>query len=107
MTTLMTDSSNADAYTGPRCQGCGGPCWSWKGSVWQYTCSGCITEYLDAAEARWAAKAAKDRERLLAKEFRGSDKTNVTNTDQRRAGAPALCTGTRPTLIATDNRRDT
>ncbi|OBF42822.1 hypothetical protein A5719_10285 [Mycolicibacterium peregrinum] len=76
MTTLMTGTASADTYTGPRCQGCGGPCLSWKGSKWGYTCTACLTAHLDATLARLDAKTARRRERLLA----NMSETNVTNT---------------------------
>ncbi|SIJ61820.1 Uncharacterised protein [Mycobacteroides abscessus subsp. bolletii] len=72
----MTELITPEVYTGPGCQGCGGPCWSWKGSVWGYTCRACISSHLAATEAKLDAKAARQRERLLRREF----KTTVTNT---------------------------
>lgn len=98
----MTTVISAASYTGLRCQSCGGPCLTWKGSVWGYTCRGCISAHLAAVEAKLDAKAARQRERLLSKVFQ----TNMTNTDQRRAVVPADTFRPRPALIATDNRRD-
>lgn len=94
---------SAATYTGPRCQRCGGPCLTWKGSVWGYTCRTCISSHLAAVEAKLDAKAARQRERLLDK----LSQTNVTNTDQRRAVVPVDMFRPRPALIATDNPRST
>jgi hypothetical protein len=56
--TTMTEAdvmTGTDGYGGPRCQSCGGPCWQWKGSVWGFTCSACLSAYLDAGERAWQA----------------------------------------------------
>lgn len=46
------------------CQSCQGPCLQWKGSVWGYTCAGCIRGHLEVSAARADAKQRKHRERL-------------------------------------------
>lgn len=70
----MTAEREADTvtatYDGPRCQSCGGPCWHWKGSVWEYTCTDCIDRYLDEGAARWAVREAKEAEKQARKNAR-------------------------------------
>ncbi len=47
------------------CQSCGGPCATFKGSVWQWTCQACIRLAMDARAARADAADRKARERLV------------------------------------------
>lgn len=67
------------------CQSCGGDCLSWKGSVWGYTCAGCIRHHLEASAARADAKHQKNRERLVS-----SMKTySLGRTTPKGGGAPS------------------
>ncbi len=52
--------------TGPvsTCQSCGGPCLTYKGSEWQWTCGGCIRSHQEAQIARVDARQRQHRERL-------------------------------------------
>lgn len=70
MNATLAPRTEPDTYAGPLCLSCGGPCWRWKGSVWQYTCTACIEQYLDESAARGAARDRRDRERELRKMFR-------------------------------------
>lgn len=87
--TATLPSTEPDVYDGPICQACGGPCWSWKGSVWQYTCTACLDRYLDAAAARAEAKQRKARERLLRRMFHDNDLSPVDG--RRRGGGGPRC----------------
>lgn len=98
MTAVMTehhaeaDYDAPDTYSGPVCRSCGGPCWFWKGSVWEYTCTGCLNRYLDEAAARGAERDRKERERLARKAFRNDVRASVTANGQRQeGGGSALC----------------
>ncbi|MDP7727627.1 hypothetical protein QXM59_05400 [Mycobacterium sp. TY813] len=89
----MAETDAPDTYAGPRCQGCGGPCWLWKGDVWQYTCTACLDRYLDDGAARWAARERREQEKHRAKIARNMlrDNDNPTtsltaNTDRRQEG---------------------
>lgn len=100
--TMMSETETDYAETddaGPRCQGCGGPCWLWKGDVWQYTCTACIDTYLDEGAARWAARQRREQEKAREKAARNLLRDNVTpttsrtaNTDRRQEGGGSeLC----------------
>lgn len=97
MSVMTETDAKTDAYAGPRCQGCGGPCWLWKGDVWQYTCTACIDAYLDEGAARWAARERREQEKQRAKIARNllrdnADPTSVTATDRRQEAVPrAMC----------------
>ena len=84
---MTTAATVIETYAGPRCQSCGGPCWQWKGSIWHYTCSGCLTRHLDASAARAAERDRRERARLVRKIFRHETSTSVTSEDRRRDGA--------------------
>ncbi len=71
----MTDQTT---YRGPRCRSCNGPCWLYKGDVWEFTCSACIDHYLEAAAARADARDRKARERLLSKRLHNNDSPAVS-----------------------------
>jgi len=72
------DYAAPEAYAGPRCGGCGGPCWQYKGGVWGYTCTACIERHLDAAAAKAAARDRKARERSLVKLLANNDFSPVS-----------------------------
>lgn len=93
-----TVPSERDSYTGPRCQSCGGPCARWKGSVWQYTCTGCIERYLDDSERAWQARSANVRDKITRNLLHGNDYPNFRVVDGSAAGrgGSALCTAPRP-----------
>lgn len=84
--TRSDTTSRADPapYDGPRCRACGGPCVSWKGSTWGYTCQACITQHLEAAATRADERDRRSRERLLARA--GFD---AHNDDSPRVGERA------------------
>jgi hypothetical protein len=65
-------------YRGPRCWSCNGPCWLYKGDVWEFTCSACIDRHLEAAAVRADARDRKARERLLSKRFNHNDSPRVS-----------------------------
>lgn len=67
---VATPGTRPDTHAAPCCQSCGGPCWQWRGSVWEFTCSACLASYLDAAAARADARQLRERERLMRKLFR-------------------------------------
>lgn len=83
--TATLDSTEPEAYDGPRCWECGGPCAFYKGSVHGWHCTGCIDRYLDAAAARGEAKQRKARERLLHRCF-----TTMTQLRSLRVGVGAV-----------------
>ncbi|BBX15224.1 hypothetical protein CRI77_22425 [Mycolicibacterium duvalii] len=83
--TTLTTEAEAAAYTGPACQSCGGPCWQWRGSVWEYTCTLCIDRYLDEAAARWATRMTKQRDKL-ARQLLHRDESEPLLTNGRRSG---------------------
>lgn len=60
-------SAEAEAYDGPRCRSCGGPCIRWKGDVWGYTCTACINAHLAEAAARADEHERVDRQRMARK----------------------------------------
>lgn len=47
------------------CLSCGGPCATYKGSVWGWTCQTCIRLAMDARAARAEAKDQQNRDRLV------------------------------------------
>ena len=98
-----TARCDAADYAGPRCQVRNGPCMSWKGSVHGYTCSKCLTAYIEASAARAAAKEQREAEKLARKQSPElhTDKP-VTDLpplrEARRAGA--LLRSTAPASVA-------
>lgn len=122
--TVMTEHhpeatyAEADTYAGPRCQGCGGPCWFWKGSVWEYTCTACIDRYLDEGLARWEARERRERERAarraLDRATPGSaaaarnmlhyndNRTSVTADRRQEGGGSELCAAPPPGVDHTE-----
>lgn len=102
--TVMTahhSATDASAYTGPICQGCGGPCWFWKGSVWEYTCSACLDRYLDESLARWAARERREQEKQRAKIARmmlrdNDNRTSVAADRRQEGGGSELCAAPPP-----------
>ncbi|MCQ4360626.1 hypothetical protein KQR54_05605 [Mycobacterium gordonae] len=95
MSTATIAPDRPDSYAGPRCQTCGGPCWLWKGSVHGYTCTACLTDYLDASAARGAERDRADRAQTLRRVF-GHDTPTHSEDRRRDGGGPALCTAPRP-----------
>jgi hypothetical protein len=87
-----TDPDAPDTYDGPRCQSCGGPCWQYKGSVWEYTCTDCIDAYLDEAAARWIVRQAKERAKNERKLLRSNDIESPVSANGRRrdGGGPVV-----------------
>lgn len=85
----MTAEREADTvtatYDGPRCQSCGGPCWHYKGSVWEYTCTDCIDRYLDESAARWVVRQAKERAKNERKLLRNNDSEPPVSANGRRS----------------------
>jgi hypothetical protein len=111
--TVMTEHhpeavhADADNYAGPRCQGCGGPCWFWKGSVWDYTCTACIDRYLDEGLARWEARERREQEKQRAKTTRNLMRTNdhrtsVTADRRQEGGGSELCAAPPPGVDQTE-----
>jgi hypothetical protein len=50
VTTMTADAAtSAEAYDGPLCWRCGGPCGTYKGSIHGWTCTACLDRYLDEA----------------------------------------------------------
>ncbi|MDV3135422.1 hypothetical protein [Mycobacterium sp. 29Ha] len=84
MTAVSTDAP--DTYTGPVCQSCGGPCWRWKGSVWEYTCADCIGRHLDAAADRAAARDQRERQKNARKLLQRNETEPSVTIDRRRDG---------------------
>lgn len=82
----------------PRCGSCGGPTWMWRGSVWQYTCTGCLGRHLAAAAARADAKQQRDRERVARKLLRVIGSEPIATADRHRGGGPADTFRTAPVL---------
>lgn len=80
----------AEVYDGPLCQACGGPCFSWKGSKWGYTCAGCLNDYLQTCAARADAKDRRARERLVHKTFYNDDSSRRVSGQRRDGGAPSF-----------------
>ncbi|OBK97747.1 hypothetical protein A5645_05595 [Mycobacterium asiaticum] len=97
MSTATIANARPDNYAGPRCESCGGPCWRWKGSVHGYTCTTCLTAYLDAGAARAAERDQRERAQTLRRLFGNDTPTPVTAEGRRRdGGGLALCTAPRP-----------
>ena len=67
-----------NAYRGPRCRSCNGPCWFYKGDVWGFTCTACIDRHLEATAAQADACDRKDREKLLSKRLHNNDSPRVS-----------------------------
>ncbi len=65
--------ASGDAYDGPMCWRCGGPCWQWKGTVHGWTCGACIDRYLDESAAKGAERDRRDREKLARKRLDAPD----------------------------------
>ncbi|WKG01384.1 hypothetical protein [Mycolicibacterium sp. HK-90] len=82
--------TTAEGYTGPRCEVCDGPCFSWKGSKWGYTCAGCLNDYLHTSAARADAKDRRARERLVYKTFHNNDSSGRVSGQRRNGGAPSF-----------------
>lgn len=53
-----------------RCRSCRGPCLTNKGSVWGWTCSGCLDQYIADSIKRADARAATELERRARKAAR-------------------------------------
>lgn len=79
------------------CWECQGPCAFYKGDVHGWRCRACIDRYLDEAQARWAAKSGKAREKVL-RNLRNLTQAHNSNTD----GGTAMSPGS----AADDRRRD-
>ncbi len=75
----MTDNG-----TGPICRSCGGQCWQWRGSVWEYTCTECIDRYLDQSAARCAVRMAKERDKIARKLLHRNDLEPLLTANGRR-----------------------
>lgn len=56
MTAAVYDQTDTDT----RCRFCEGPCLTFKGSVWEWTCQGCIAAYLDDQIARLDGRCGGD-----------------------------------------------
>lgn len=83
------DAVAVAAYTGPRCQWCDGPCWQWKGSVWQYTCRACIDRYLDEAAAKADAYDERNRQQRIARSRNTMTSYQGGSADVSRVSAAA------------------
>ncbi len=98
--TAMSNTAPTEpaTYAGPVCQSCGGPCARWKGSVWQYTCTGCIERYLDDSEQAWQTRSAKVREKITRNLLHGNDYPNLRWAEGSAAGrgGSVFCTAPRP-----------
>lgn len=72
------------------CQACGGPCLTFKGSVWGWTCGGCITLALEASAARADAEARRHRDKLAHRMLHQDDSSLRANSQRRGGGGSAL-----------------
>lgn len=84
--TAAADAASAEAYDGPLCWRCGGPCASYKGSVHGWTCSACLQRYLDEGAAKAAERDRRDRQKLARKRIEGSDNNDYSSVDGGRRG---------------------
>ena len=81
----MTATSDTSADAGPTCSRCGGPCATHKGSVHGWTCSACLTRYLEEGAAKAAERDRRDRQKLARKRIEGND-NDFSPLDGRTSG---------------------
>lgn len=99
MTTMTAAADTAaNAYDGPTCWRCGGPCATFKGSVHGWTCAACLDRYLADGAARADARDRKLRERNRLKMFNDNNFRAVSQGGRRDgAGPAAMCRSAAPT----------
>lgn len=85
-TTAADPPTSAEAYDGPTCWRCGGPCASYKGSVHGWTCTACLNRYLDEGAAKAAERDRRDRQKLARKRIESSDNTDFSPVSGRASG---------------------
>lgn len=98
--TAAADTASAEAYDGPRCWRCGGPCASYKGSVHGWTCTACLDRYLDAAAAKAAERDRRDRQKMARKRldaYGDNDSPRIDGERRGGAGTAAMCRSAAPT----------
>ena len=66
-TSAVGYAASGDAYDGPLCWRCGGPCGNYKGSVHGWTCTACLDRYLDEGAAKGAERDRRDRQKTERK----------------------------------------
>ncbi|GAT09373.1 hypothetical protein H7I77_01845 [Mycolicibacterium novocastrense] len=64
MTAGAAVAHDSDVYVGT-CWECQGPCAFYKGDIHGWRCRACIDRYLDEAQARWASKSQKARDKVI------------------------------------------
>ncbi|WP_237394268.1 hypothetical protein [Mycobacterium paraintracellulare] len=85
-----TADTSAEAYDGPTCWRCGGPCASYKGSVHGWTCTACLNRYLDEGAAKAEARDRRERQKLARKRIESSDNTDFSPVNGGRRGGGDL-----------------
>jgi len=76
------------------CQSCGGPCLTYKGTVWGWTCTPCIDREMDRRAARADALHQKNRQRLVR-----SLKIHSSGRTAPKGGGPELPMPHRPSAL--------